>query len=134
MDAHSPTPWKTHLGEIVDANGVLVAGTEWGGPRKGERPTLANARHIVDCVNAADVASVPVVQAPLKGLAKRLRDEAINNAGGPVGWGRLGYDAQLDAIRARAWLIVQARAEPNRGCNVADVLSAMVDVYSRGTL
>lgn len=48
----SPTPWTARLNEIYDANDVLVACTEYGGPRKGERPTAANTAHILACVNA----------------------------------------------------------------------------------
>lgn len=62
-------------------------------------------------------------------LADRLIKEARESIGGPVAWGRLSHDAQIDAVRARAWLVVQARTE-----SVADVSDAMEDVYSRAVL
>ena len=55
----SPAPWSLNIDNICDRDGVLVATVEWGGPRKGERPTKANACRIVECVNALDGVTDP---------------------------------------------------------------------------
>lgn len=134
---YSPTPWRANADNILDANGVLVAIGEWGGPRKGGRPTMANVAHIVACVNAA---AAPFRRTPraerldefgtAPRIARRLIAEARVAVGGLVAWGRLSQDAQLDAVRARAWLAVQAREDGTSPVRTADLFAAMAFVYS----
>lgn len=67
-------------------------------------------------------------------LASRLISEAQKTVGGPTAWARLHLDAQIDAVRARAWLMVQSRVDVEDRVTVRDVFAAMEDVYSRETL
>ena len=64
-------------------------------------------------------------------LAYQLKQEAVLIVGGPIAWSRMGYDAKVDAIRARAWVLISGRY-PGDGTTVeiADIDEAMADVYA----
>jgi hypothetical protein len=84
---HSKEPWKQNFNCVSDATDTLVATFEFGGPRKGERPTYENTARAVACVNAC--AGIADPAAVLAEVRRNLRefDEKFGD------WG-VGYDAR----------------------------------------
>lgn len=87
MADHTDTPWTATAFDVYDLDGRCIANMEPGGPKKGGfLPHSANARRIVQCVNACDgfenpEAALLEAHANLRALTKLLW--ASENDGDP---------------------------------------------------